>query len=168
MQTADTKTLAALCHRRGGVYPHPTCYGVATLILVRRCYGWDEPSPYGGCVQHIDNQHVVNVILLQGRSSWPSDCLEEANEYVYCIRSSDRISAILPTTTLYLSVIGGRTYPYLPPHQAVRCSLKSLSPSRPGPQRFREEFFMFLGVSFAPFATWRGNFTLCQCQPRRG
>jgi hypothetical protein len=38
MQIADTKTLAALYHRRGGVYPHPTSCGVFTLILVRH-YG---------------------------------------------------------------------------------------------------------------------------------
>ena len=51
------KMLAAPRRRRGGVYPHPR-----SLILVRRWLGWDKPSPYVGCVQHIDYQYIVNAI----------------------------------------------------------------------------------------------------------
>ena len=39
MQITDTKTLAALCQRRGGAYPHPTSCGVATLPLILAAAG---------------------------------------------------------------------------------------------------------------------------------
>ena len=51
-------------------------------------------------MQHIDNQHVVNVIHLQGRPSWPSG------------RSTDLISEIsFIRTVIYLPNIRDGPYP---------------------------------------------------------